>query len=208
MSYISKVNLKYQLQQMGIRVEGNYIRKSDVEKKISSEVSSKKATFLEVSATQLRHVGVVSSIRVKFKLNNEAYKKLENSLLAQYKKEVDPDDDDYADDIERMKKKLELAKEYLKEELRDAKKKILDDIENLSKKGVFYLKSDKFKKCYEVYLNDQECSFDKQEEIDHYIPAWNDGDWEENVEFQGEGTDTMDYRAKKRFIKISNSNPI
>lgn len=31
-SFLSKVELKYQLQQMGIKVEGNYVRKRDIEK--------------------------------------------------------------------------------------------------------------------------------------------------------------------------------
>jgi len=38
MSYISKVELKYQLQQMGIKVEGNHIKKKDIEEAIASPV--------------------------------------------------------------------------------------------------------------------------------------------------------------------------
>lgn len=37
MSFISKVELKSQLQKMGIKVEGNYVKKSDLEKIIASE---------------------------------------------------------------------------------------------------------------------------------------------------------------------------
>jgi hypothetical protein len=36
MSYISKVELKYQLQKMGIKVEGNYIKKKDIIKVLSA----------------------------------------------------------------------------------------------------------------------------------------------------------------------------
>ena len=36
MSYISKVELKYQLEKMGVKVEGNYIRKSDLKKVIAT----------------------------------------------------------------------------------------------------------------------------------------------------------------------------
>jgi len=35
MSYISKVELKYQLEKMGVKVEGNYIRKKDIKKAIA-----------------------------------------------------------------------------------------------------------------------------------------------------------------------------
>ena len=40
MSFISKVELKYQLQQMGVKVEGNYVRKSDVENALGQITSS------------------------------------------------------------------------------------------------------------------------------------------------------------------------
>jgi len=42
MSFISKVELKYQLEKMGIKVAGNYIKKKDVEKTVSPVVDLKK----------------------------------------------------------------------------------------------------------------------------------------------------------------------
>lgn len=36
MSFISKVELKYQLAKMGIKVEGNYVRKKDLEKVVAN----------------------------------------------------------------------------------------------------------------------------------------------------------------------------
>lgn len=39
MSFLSKVELKRQLQGLGIKVEGNYVRKSDVEKILGGDAS-------------------------------------------------------------------------------------------------------------------------------------------------------------------------
>jgi len=46
MSFISKVELKYQLQKMGINIiEGNYVRKSEIEKRIKADTKKEYGQF-------------------------------------------------------------------------------------------------------------------------------------------------------------------